>query len=55
MAIVVEVGSHDRRVPDQQQGGRAQLDAFVAHEANTVPVARLDGRIVGSLTLVVFR
>jgi ribosomal protein S18 acetylase RimI-like enzyme len=33
---------------------RAQLTALVEHEANTVLVAKLDGRIVGSLTLVVF-
>lgn len=33
---------------------RARLDEIVRHEATTVYLARLDGRIVGSLTLAVF-
>lgn len=33
---------------------RAQLTTLVEHQANTVLIARLEGRIVGSLTLVVF-
>lgn len=34
---------------------RAQLEALVASEASTLFVARVDGRIVGSLTLATFR
>lgn len=34
---------------------RAQLEALVASEASTLFVARVDGRIVGSLTLAMFR
>jgi len=34
--------------------GVDELKTLVSHEANTVLVARLDGRIVGTLTLVVF-
>jgi ribosomal protein S18 acetylase RimI-like enzyme len=33
---------------------RGTLSRLVAHEANTVLVARVQGRIVGTLTLVVF-
>ena len=34
---------------------RGQLEEMVASEASTVFVARVDGRIVGSLTLAMFR
>ena len=34
---------------------RAQLEALVASEASTLFIARVDGRIVGSLTLAMFR
>jgi ribosomal protein S18 acetylase RimI-like enzyme len=33
---------------------RATLPQFVGHEANTVLLARVDGKIVGALTLVMF-
>lgn len=34
---------------------RAELEALVASEASTLFLARVDGRIVGSLTLAMFR
>ena len=35
--------------------GRSQLEALVASEASSLFLARVDGRIVGSLTLAMFR
>ncbi|MFM8563284.1 MAG: GNAT family N-acetyltransferase [Acidimicrobiia bacterium] len=49
-ALLIPQLSSSNPAPD-----RAALDAIVRSEASTLFVARLDGRIVGSLTLAMFR
>ena len=53
------VEAMDRLIPQLSTSNpppsRAQLEAIVASDATTLFVARLEGRIVGALTLVAFR
>lgn len=49
-ALLIPQLSSSNPAPD-----RAALEAIVRSEASTLFVARLDGRIVGSLTLAMFR
>ena len=53
------VEAMDRLIPQLSTSNpppsRAQLEAIVASDATTLFVARVEGRIVGALTLVAFR